>query len=617
MCAAAAAVVLRAFTVRRDRAAWALIAAGTVFWALGELYWSFLLPDDGAPYPSAADVFYLLNYPLTIAGVAMLARGWIGPGRLRLGTVFDGAIAGAGAGALGAALLGPALVVLARNDPARAVVDAAYPILDVVMLATVAAAAVVLGWRRDWVLLGLGLVALTVADGVYLYAEATFGYIEGTALDSAWLLAVVLIAWAAWQSPKPSRQTSGRRGSALIPSLSALFAIGLLTFDHFERTSEAAVVLAAATLVLAVARLAIDVGEYSSLLRVARADARTDALTGLANRRRLMSDLDRVVAAARTPGNEQLFAIFDLDGFKAYNDSFGHAAGDLLLRRLGLELAAAVEGWGRAYRLGGDEFCVIASLDAVPPETVTAAAGAALSETGEGFAISASHGTAVIPTEASTPSDALRFADRRLYTAKGLSPRSFERQARDLLLGVLRERRPGLGVHMEGVGTLAADLARHLGLDAEDVDVISRAAELHDIGKMAIPDEVLEKRGPLDAEEWEMIRRHTLIGERMLSTVPALGPVARLVRWSHERWDGDGYPDGIAETEIPVGSRIISICDAFEAMVEDRPYRRAMPIPAALAELRRNGGSQFDPELVAAFVEIVSNSPQFEPAAHG
>jgi HD-GYP domain-containing protein (c-di-GMP phosphodiesterase class II) len=196
-----------------------------------------------------------------------------------------------------------------------------------------------------------------------------------------------------------------------------------------------------------------------------------------------------------------------------------------------------------------------------------------------------------------------------MYAEKGRSPRSLELQARDLLLGVLRERQPGLGDHMEGVGRLATELARRAGLENEDVDVVGRAADLHDVGKMGIPDRVLGKPGPLDDEEWSLMQKHTLIGERMLSVSPALGPVARLVRSSHERWDGDGYPDGLAGVEIPVGARIIVICDAYEAMTEERPYRTPVEPAEALAELRRNAGTQFDPELVELFAQVVTDVP--------
>ena len=129
--------------------------------------------------------------------------------------------------------------------------------------------------------------------------------------------------------------------------------------------------------------------------------------------------------------------------------------------------------------------------------------------------------------------------------------------------------------------------------------------DLHDIGKMGIPDRVLGKSGPLDADEWSLMQKHTLIGERMLSVSPALGPVARLVRSSHERWDGRGYPDGLAGRQIPLGARIVAVCDAFRAMIERRSYREPMTQREALGELRDNAGTQFDTECVRALMSVL------------
>ena len=607
--ASASACLLRAVVVARDRLAWALIGLGIASWAAGELTWVLIFAEQAKPpYPSLSDLLYLTMYPLIAVGVLVLAVS--GSRRLRGAVLLDGAIAGLGAAAIGAALLGPALSGYSSRDPAAAIVDAAYPLGDMVIVGGAAAGAVILGWRRDMALLALGLVAMAVADTAYLYAEATTGYVEGSIYDSAWVLAAALIAFAAWQ-PRTEAEAPSIDGRAmLLPSVAALAAIALLVADHFNRVPAVAVVLAAATLVLAVAHLALAFTENTGLLAAARSDALTDALTGLGNRRRLVTDLERATTEA-AEGRRYLLAIFDLDGFKAYNDTFGHGAGDLVLRRLGTALDAAVPRPSRAYRLGGDEFCVLAPLEgATKPDSIIAACAAALREDGEGFTITSSKGRALIPAEVRSPADALRLADGRLYADKGRSPRSFELQARDLLLGVLREREPGLGAHMEGVGEFAAELARRQGLDAEQIDVIGRAAELHDVGKMAIPDEILTKSGPLSVEEWDLMRTHTLIGERMLSVAPALAPVARLVRASHERWDGSGYPDGLRGAEIPVGARIIAICDAYEAMVEKRPYRESVAPAEALAELRAYGGSQFDPELVDMFAQVLESDPR-------
>jgi HD-GYP domain-containing protein (c-di-GMP phosphodiesterase class II) len=155
------------------------------------------------------------------------------------------------------------------------------------------------------------------------------------------------------------------------------------------------------------------------------------------------------------------------------------------------------------------------------------------------------------------------------------------------------------------VARLAVAVGRELGFDAEQIDVLRRAAESHDIGKIAIPDETLRKPGPLDETEWELMRKHTIIGERLLGSFPSMAPVARLVRSSHERWDGEGYPDGLAGEEIALGARVISICDAYDAMCSERPYSSRRSQQEAIAELRRGAGTQFDPRLVDVFCRVV------------
>jgi HD-GYP domain-containing protein (c-di-GMP phosphodiesterase class II) len=152
------------------------------------------------------------------------------------------------------------------------------------------------------------------------------------------------------------------------------------------------------------------------------------------------------------------------------------------------------------------------------------------------------------------------------------------------------------------VAELAVAVGRRLGLYGEDIDEIARAAELHDIGKVGIPDAVLSAPRALDEIEWELMRQHTILGERILNAAPALRPVARIVRASHERWDGAGYPDGLAGEDIPKGARIVAVCDAYEAMTSERPYRRAVSHEQACAELRAMAGRQFDPEVVEAFL---------------
>jgi diguanylate cyclase (GGDEF)-like protein/PAS domain S-box-containing protein len=330
-----------------------------------------------------------------------------------------------------------------------------------------------------------------------------------------------------------------------------------------------------------------------------------DVLTGLPNRRRLMEDLSSRMATA-TPENPLLLILLDLDGFKAYNDTFGHSAGDALLSRLGRRLQAAVEGRGVSYRMGGDEFCVLAALGVDGADALSAAAATALSETGEAFTITASHGAVVVPLETVEEADALRKADHRMYARKTNGRVSAARQAADALLSALSERSPDLSTHLHDVTQLCEAVAQTLGVPDDQMAPLLQAAALHDVGKVAIPDAVLNKPGPLDEDEWEFMRAHTLIGERILAAAPALSRAAKIVRSSHERFDGKGYPDGLAADDIPLAARIIAVCDAYDAMTSNRPYRAATSREGALSELRRQAGTQFHPEVVDAFVRATS-----------
>jgi diguanylate cyclase (GGDEF)-like protein len=343
--------------------------------------------------------------------------------------------------------------------------------------------------------------------------------------------------------------------------------------------------------------------------------ADTDPLTGLGNRRSLSSTLDGLVANAN-PDRPLLLALYDLDGFKLYNDTFGHPAGDALLKRLSENLAVSVGDSGSVFRMGGDEFCLVARVDR-PSDALPIAkkAGDALREHGVGFAVEASFGTVLVPLDAETHEDALRLADQRMYAQKSFSRTSASRQTTDVLVRVLAERDADLGEHGSSVGDLAEQTALRMGVSREDAEEIRRAGVLHDIGKIAVPESILTKPGSLTEDEWAFVVTHTLVGERIISAAPALVGVAKLVRSSHETWDGSGYPDGLAGAETPLGARIVAVCDAFEAMRSDRPYRAARTLEDALAELRRCAGTQFDPTVVANFCAIVAAQSQLRATA--
>jgi diguanylate cyclase (GGDEF)-like protein len=345
--------------------------------------------------------------------------------------------------------------------------------------------------------------------------------------------------------------------------------------------------------------LVLGLGYGQRARRRLRHAADTDALTGLGNRRALRDELARRLA----DGDPFFVALYDLNGFKGYNDRFGHLAGDALLARLGDKLSQAVSGLARAFRLGGDEFCLVGPVDGdlleMPP-----LGAAALTESGEGFSVDAACGVVLVPDEAGDAESALREADMRMYRDKHQRLGSAGHQSTEVLVHALEARSPQLGRHNDGVADLAGAVALAMGLPPEDIGDVRRAAELHDVGKVGIPDSILHKPGPLDADEWEFMRRHTIIGARICAAAPSLSYVAELVRASHERWDGAGYPAGLAGEEIPLGARIIAVCDAFDAMTADRPYSPARPVEEAVREVERCAGSQFDPAVVAALLAV-------------
>ncbi len=351
--------------------------------------------------------------------------------------------------------------------------------------------------------------------------------------------------------------------------------------------------------------LASIVGLAVSGRRVER-ELSTDALTGLRNRRALLEELPRVCQRA----SDELPAyvwFFDLNGFKNYNDSFGHIAGDSLLTRLGTRLREAVEPHGVVYRLGGDEFCVLVTAPVADPHALFLKAREALVERGGAFTVTAAAGAVEIPRETREPVHALRLADQHMYREKATGRGGAAELITAVLHAALAQRHPDLGEHCDDVAGDVELLARTIGLDEDEVALIVKAGDLHDVGKLGIPDEILTKPGPLDEEEWRFMQQHTVMGEQIIAAAgPSLARIGPLVRASHERWDGKGYPDGLPGEEIPLGARIITICDSFHAMLDERVYKPAMKLHDALWELRRCAGTQFDPHLVEVFCSLVS-----------
>jgi len=411
------ACLIRASDYKREHAAWVLIGLAILCWGTAEIYWTALIENNpSAPYPSPADIGYLAFYPLAYAGLAMLVRARAHEINWRLW--MDGAIAALGTAALGAAFVFDFVAEKATGSPIEVATTLAYPLGDIGMVALVVGVVALTGWRpgRTWSLLLVGLSALVVADVAYTLQTTDATLPGGNWIDPIYLIAAVCLGAAVWQPAEAAEITSpkgsGRR-EIVVPAVFAAVMIGLFAMQYFNATSSLSTVLWAATMTAVIVRLAMSDRENRRLLE----EVRTDPLTGLGNRGRMQVDLGPVFERADLEHPAMLY-LFDLNGFKRYNDTLGHPAGDELLARLGPNLRDAVGADGVAYRIGGDEFCLLLSCPKERFDAVARRAAQALTASEKGVEVAASWGAAEIPREADNQSDAMQLADVRMYAQK-------------------------------------------------------------------------------------------------------------------------------------------------------------------------------------------------------
>ena len=588
----------RALRIADERAPWLVLAISIALWTAGDLVFLALYGMNGTPpFPNVTDGLYLSTYVCLYVGIVLLLSSRLRP--FPRSRWLDGLVVGLTLAAFTAAFVFKAVLASTKGDPLTVAVTLGYPVADLLLLCFVGVAFALTNWRPDraWGLIGASFILTAIADALYAYAASSHAYVAGRLTDTLWAASALLLAAAAWQRKASAGHRSDDSVTIVMPAIFALAALGLLICGWFVGLLPVAGILATLGLLAGVARARLTFAENLDYLRSSRGEALTDALSGLGNRRLLLQGLE----AAFDEGRPHTLVFFDLDGFKHYNDAFGHVAGDALLTRLARTLAASVEGRGSAYRLGGDEFCVLLDLPVAPDDPLIGAAASALEEHGEAFSVTASYGIAQLPSEAANPERAVALADARMYSHKDSRRGAGKHQAHDALVQVLMEREPQLHEHLREVALLAQRTAIELGLQSDELDEVVRAAELHDVGKIAVPDSVLHKSGPLDESEWQIMRQHPVIGERILARVPALRSVGELVRSSHERWDGGGYPDRLRGADIALGARIVAVCDAYHAMISQRPYATPRSPESAMRELRRCSGTQLDPAVVDAF----------------
>ena len=626
----------RARAERRERLPWILVTIAMATWSAGELYWVVELAPlgDEAPYPSWADALWLAFYAPLLAGVVLLTRQRIGAVPRILG--LDAAIVAFSIAAISAAVVVETVVAAGAGAPTSTIVtNLAYPVADLVLLAITGALIAVNGWRIGRASLPViaGLALFTLADGAYAYTIAAGTYDVGGLIDLGWVLAFAALGLGAWQTaPVSARVHVPHRRAAIAPAAFGALMVAILVISQAVHVGFLAVALAAAALAALVARMAAAVvaldranAHLEEARRVAEQQSRIDPLTGLYNRRylaeRVRDELARRTggraARRRGPGAGRRRSLQARQRPprpprgrpRPGRDRPAHRARRRPGRRRGpLGRRGVLRAAGRR------------DVDRRPARPLRRHPDVGLRDAGARWT------TTSPPSSPARPAPPLACCGSRTPCTAPIAPctpRSRRGRNRTVLDGDAHAeavdepeelrlartmaiaaslREDASSLHWQQVAELAAAVARRLGLPPQTVARCELGGLVHDIGKVALPEGLLLKRGPLDANEWSLMRAHSEVGEQMAREASILEAVAEVVRHHHEHFDGNGYPDGLQGDAIPVEARIVAACDAYSAMTTERPYQRARSQDDAIDELRRSAGSHLDPEVVEALI---------------
>lgn len=414
------ASAIRAISSKINRAAWWTVTASLATWAVADLYWNLHIANlDEPPYPSIADYLYILFYPAMFIGMAMLARNSIP--KPRPSVWLHGVIAVLAAAAIDAALVFDTIQPTATGSPVEIATNLAYALGDVLLLAFVLGIWALSGWKpaTKWIWIGAGLLVIALGDSIFLFQEATSSFEVGTWVDLTWPAGALCLTVAAWRANERSMKFDASVDQWLFLPTAAfsMIAIGILVWDHFQPVGAIALFLATAAAIATIGQMALAFAENARILARSDKQALTDQVTNIPNRRQLMVDL-KLACADATEERPAVLLMFDLDGFKGVNDSLGHVEGDILLRRYAVRLTELAYPLGLAYRLGGDEFCILLRAQPEDVGALTSIARESLEVHGNGYSVTSSFGAVSMPRDTSNVEQALRLVDERMYRAK-------------------------------------------------------------------------------------------------------------------------------------------------------------------------------------------------------
>lgn len=641
---AAAAVLTLLAALRssgRHRVLWGILTASNLSWLAAGLMVAYheVVLGTVAPPPSSADALYLFAYACVPPAIVLGFR----TNPLRLGrALVDTSIVVVAVGVGGFQLL-----ISPQLSPGFSLTTAtmaAYPLSGVAILMVLSTVA--FGANRQ-VPLSVAVIGLAFAVAVLTnVADAYLKLAQPTVslrwLDVGWQAEAALLCLGALvavrhREGEAEAQFLARDSGLPVVLVGVAATVAIVTLDHVdEGFSLSSTLLAAYAIVAVIVRLALTSRDTEQVARRLHASlgeqerlAVTDGLTGLRNRRFAEEVLRIEVERALRSGTTFGLLVVDVDHFKRVNDEHGHPAGDRVLRGLAARLIMAARGSDVVARYGGEEFVVL--LPGADPEVTAAVAercratisrSAFVLANGVRLFATVSVGAACVPEHARSLDELVRVADKALYTAKELGRDQVQLGLVDAgpgpsqlgdtgsLLIFLENLADSLDgrqsnhEHSRAVARWAALVADALGLDEEVRWRCAIAGRLHDIGKVAVPEAILGKPGPLTEDEWDVMRQHAAHGQRLVSLAPTFAFVADIIGEHHERWNGAGYPAGKAGDEICIEARVLAVCDAWATMRADRPYQRARTAEDARTELLMCQGSDFDPAVVSAFLTL-------------